>query len=227
MSTEELQKVIAQIEAIEAAQQRRIIDKINSGEAVLLPPKVTVIGCPKAVPDEAKHDAQGRQIIYGTLTEDGHIDEGISVIVTGVPRAGRDADDAIISSPSPKSPSSSYYCGTCDGWFPSRIHRCIPIPGNPKGPPLRSAQVQSSEEWHSLVVQVRPPCQEYPAGQIQEYKYQATDDVVRVVSLDGRAIGSASVAPNDDIKIAARKVIREQSSSGFNAPLAYRNLNIV
>ena len=51
--------------------------------------------------------------------------------------------------------------------------------------------------------------------------------MVRVVSLDGRAIGSASVAPNDDIKIAARKVIREQSSSGFNAPLAYRNLNIV
>jgi hypothetical protein len=228
MSTE-LEKIVAQIEAIEQAQQRRIIDKINSGEAVLLPPKVTVIGCPKAVPDEAKHDAQGRQIIYGTLTEDGRIDEGISVIVTGVPRVGRDVDDAIISSPQPPKSSGedSYYCGVCDGRFPSHIHQCTPIPGNPKSPRPRSAAIQSEEPWHPLVVQTQAPSEANPAGAIREYRYQVAFGTVRVADLDGRVIGSASVAPNDDAKVAARRIIRE-CSSGFNSPsLAYRPLGIV
>ena len=228
MSTEELKKVVAQIEAIEAAQQRRNIDKINSGEAVLRPRKPTVIGCPKAVPDEAKHDAQGRQIFYGTLTEDGRIDEGISVIVTGVPRAGRDDDGETAIPPAPKS-QDGWLCSTCGNRYPANvtIHHCIPRDEGPKGPKPRSAQVQSSEEWHAIIVQTQAPNETNPAGAIREYRYQVAFGTVRVAELDGRVIGSASVAPNDDIKIAARKVIREQSSSGFNAPLAYRNLNIV
>jgi hypothetical protein len=226
VSTDELRKIDAQIAALEAAEQQRIINKINAGEAVLLPPKVTVIGCPKAVPDEAKHDAQGRPIYYGTLTEDGRIDEGISVIVTGVPRPGRDADDAFISSPSPKS-SESYYCEACDGRFPSRIHDCKPIVGNPKGPRPRSAQIQSEEPWHSLVVQTQAPNEANPAGAIREYRYQVAFGTVRVAELDGRIIGSALVAPNDDAKVAARKVIRE-CNSGFNSPLLnYPHLTIV
>jgi hypothetical protein len=230
MSTE-LEKVVAQIEAIEAAQQRRIIDKINSGEAVLRPRKPLVVGRPRTVPaeTEVERDEQGRQIFYGTLTEAGHIDEGVSLVVTGVPRAGRDDDGEVISSPPPKPPADDWLCSMCGNRYPSNVtvHHCVPRYEGPTGPKLRSAQIQSSEQWHSIIVQVRVPCQEYPAGQIQEYKYQATDGVVRVASLDGRVIGSASVAPDDDIKIAARKVIRE-CGSGFNSPyLAYRPLGIV
>ena len=228
MSTE-LEKIVAQIEAIEAAQQRRIIDKINSGEAVLLPPKVTVIGCPQAVPDEAKHDAQGRQIIYGTLTEDGRIDEGISVIVTGVPRAGRDADGETISSPPPKSRADDWLCSMCGNRYPSNVtvHHCIPRYEGPKGPKPRSAAVSSDEPWHPLVVQVQAPSETNPGGSVREYRYQVAFGTVRVAELDGRLIGSAAVSPGDDVRIAARKVIRE-CNSGFNSPLLnYPHLTIV
>jgi hypothetical protein len=226
----ELQKIVAQIEAIEAAQERRIIDKINSGEAVLLPPKVTVIGCPKAVPDEAKHDAQGRQIIYGALTEDGQrIDEGISVIVTGVPRAGRDDDGETISSPPPKSPADDWLCSMCGNRYPSNVtvHHCVPRDEGPKGPKPRSAAISSDEAWHPLVVQVQAPSEANPGGAVREYRYQVAFGTVRVASLDGRVIGSASIAPDDNPKVAARKIIRE-CSTGFNSPLLnYPHLTIV
>jgi hypothetical protein len=233
MSTNELQKVVAQIEAIEAAQQRRVLDKIASGEAVLLSRKPTVIGCPKPGNDgaavaEVERDAQGREIYYGTLTEDGHIDEGVSLIVTGVPRAGRDADGETAIPPAPTS-QDGWLCSTCGNRYPANvtIHHCIPRDEGPKGPKPRSAQVQSSEEWHSLVVQTQAPNEANPAGAIREYKFQVAFGAVRVADLDGRVIGSASLAPGDDAKIAARKIIRE-CGSGFNSPLLnYPHLTIV
>ena len=234
MSTNELQKVVAQIEAIETAQQRRVLDKIASGEAVLLSRKPTVIGCPKPGNDgaavaEVERDSQGRQIFYGTLTEDGRIDPGIDMIITGVPRAGRDDDGEVVSSPPPKSRRDDWLCSMCGNRYPSNvtIHHCVPRYEGPKAPKPRSAAVSSDEPWHPLVVQVQAPSETNPGGSVREYRYQVAFGTVRVAERDGRVIGSASLAPGDDAKIAARKIIRE-CGSGFNSPsLAYRPLGIV
>ena len=88
------------------------------------------------------------------------------------------------------------------------------------GNPVRSC-------LHSLVVQVQAPSEANPGGSIREYRYQVAFGTVRVAELDGRLIGSAAVSPGDDVRIAARKVIRE-CNSGFNSPLLnYPHLTIV
>jgi hypothetical protein len=234
VSTDELRKIDAQIAALEAAEQQRILNKIASGEAVLLSRKPTVIGCPKPGNDgaavaEVERDSQGRQIFYGSLTEDGRIDEGISLVVTGVPRAGRDDDGEAISSPPPKSRGDDWLCSMCGNRYPSNVtvHHCVPRDEGPKGPKPRSAAIQSEAAWHSLVVQVQAPSEANPGGSIREYRYQVAFGTVRVAELDGRVIGSAAVAPSDDVRIAARKIIRE-CSTGFNSPLLnYPHLTIV
>jgi hypothetical protein len=79
-------KLKAGREQLEAELQRRIIAKLDSGEAVLMPPRI--LGAPEPErPRPIPKDAKGREIYGGTRTKEGGIDF-IDAIITGVPRTG-------------------------------------------------------------------------------------------------------------------------------------------
>src|SRR6516165_11736645 len=78
---------------LEEEQERRILEKVAAGQAVFIPP--IVVGVEPSEPvTEGQRDASGREMYYGTVNKDGVVDR-ITTIITGVPRAGRDAEEAI------------------------------------------------------------------------------------------------------------------------------------
>src|SRR6516162_2989933 len=126
--TDDPKQVAEALSRLEAERDRRVLDKIARGDAVLLPPKVAVIGCPKPRAADAvavERDTQGREIYYGTLREDGTIDPGISRIITGVPRAGRDEDGeppaAQGAAMSARNSAGIWRCPTCRRTFPMKL----------------------------------------------------------------------------------------------------------
>src|SRR5262245_61320634 len=83
-----MQKLIKErfaLEQLEAERERRIVEKIESGKAVLMPP--AVFAAPQ--PETIERDELGREVYRGVRIEDGKI-ELISAILSGVPRANRD-----------------------------------------------------------------------------------------------------------------------------------------
>lgn len=78
------------IDRLRTEKQRRIAEKIEKGLAVRVPP--LVVGYPEAIDAVRAREVtrlraagETREIIFG--------DDEIEVIVTGVPRRGRDCDD--------------------------------------------------------------------------------------------------------------------------------------
>src|SRR5262245_24282978 len=82
----------AAIETLKAELQRRADERIANGEVVMLPP--VVVGVPEAVEAEkARKVAQLRAKGEKRAVAWGHSVDGqepVAVIITGVPRAGRD-----------------------------------------------------------------------------------------------------------------------------------------
>src|SRR5215471_18315171 len=83
--TDEQQRAL--LEELEAEKRRRIEAKIESGKAVLMPP--IVVGAPQS--ESRTKDDLGREVYHGRRTKEGAI-EHLDMIVTGVPRAGRDPE---------------------------------------------------------------------------------------------------------------------------------------
>jgi hypothetical protein len=205
---------------LEAERDRRVLDKIARGEAVLLPPKVAVIGYPKPMPAAViERDPQGREIIRGTLREDGTIDPGIATIVTGVPRPGRDTTGEPAAPPAPKS-TGKWTCPTCRGSFPDAvtIHRCEPA--GPKLPrPAQPAPPVQEEQRRHIWTQVRGATETDP-GQIAEGSFSVMDGMVYAWDADGKHLGRLALGPSDDAATVARRLLRDKTSAGgFYAPL--------
>src|SRR6516165_3838445 len=81
------------LERLEEEKERRILEKVTAGQAVFIPP--IVVGVEPSEPvTEGHRDANGLELYYGTAMRDGAINR-ITTIITGVPRAGRDAEDTV------------------------------------------------------------------------------------------------------------------------------------
>jgi hypothetical protein len=94
----------AAIAKLEAEKQSRIEEKIAKGEAVRVPP--IVVGSPGSVNAEKarrlaelRGAGETREVIFGFRPIDGS--GAIEVIVTGVPRRGRDVDIPATEAPKP------------------------------------------------------------------------------------------------------------------------------
>jgi len=93
LTDSEKQKFAAALEQLEEEKRRRIDEKIAKGDAVRVPPVVVggtgCVGAEKArTQAELRAVGETREVIFGFKPDDGS--EVIDVIVTGVPRAGRD-----------------------------------------------------------------------------------------------------------------------------------------
>jgi hypothetical protein len=179
-----------------------------------------VVGLPTdAASADGLPDASGRETYFGprTLGKDGTLEEPVGVIITGVPRAGRDSDEAVArllrerpTNPLPPAADLS------DG-LPARAPAPIP--------PLAASQQSSSEpvQPHRVRTQLERPSERNPVGTIAEGWYRVSGGVVYVEDLQGRPLGSHTLRPGEDAEAIARRILNQKSSgaSQFYGPINY------
>ena len=70
----------------------------------------------------------------------------------------------------------------------------------------------------------RPDPHKDDPGQIIKASYTVTGSLLNVYDEEGRALGTATVRPEDDLEAAARQVIREKHGKHlrFYDPISYR-----
>jgi hypothetical protein len=188
----------ALIEELEVERQRRLDEKIERGEAVRPPFGSIVVGVGGAIKTAvAAHKARDKREL--------HLDDG-AVLVTGVPRTGRDDGHEIptLSSPYPHVP------------YIPRAKTDAPL-----GP---TWDVRSVGEWRHIRAQVRRPDPEKnDPGEIKEGRCRLEGDLLHVEDLEGRRLSLQPLLPGDDIEAAARKVLREKHNrhGAFYDPIRY------
>jgi hypothetical protein len=181
---------------IRAEREARIESKIAAGKAVRRPPTVVGIADPKRDYFAVHKDVDGIE----------HYPQGL--VITGVPRSGRD-DDLPIPTSSP----------------PSWAVETKPV--ERKAPPLpQPARVELPTEGprHSIRCTVRPPDEDKnDPGQIIQGAYSLSGSVLRVYDADDRLIGTDKLKPGDDAVHAARKVLKEKHGrhGSFHDPISY------
>jgi hypothetical protein len=132
----------AALERLEADRERIIQEKVERGEAIRAELPLAVLGLPNDEDVELRKAAHIAKLREAGEKREIYFDEdAISVIVTGVPRAGRDDDDQPIANEADNASKSAdhWKCPTCGGVFSPEvtIHKCTP----PVADPLRSTQI--------------------------------------------------------------------------------------
>jgi|SRR5215813_2824096 len=222
-------KKAAAIARLEAEEQRRIEEKIAAGAAVLQSPPVVVTGAPSGMQrrDECRPylrvgtDESGRDV-YHDNRPDENGERPISVIVTGVPRAGRDDDDpelfarylaAIKTAPSPSKPYRPYRYAEERARERARPpQEAPPMPTEPESEPrqIRTQIERPTEKTHGVII---------------ERTYTTAGNLMRVRDMDGRLF-TERFAPGDDLDALARRLLRERGKQhgSFYDPIRYRRI---
>jgi len=162
-----------------------------------------VVGGPESDIEEAR-DPEGREVVFGA--------DDVSVIYTGVPRAGRDEK------------------------YLARLEREREVPNKPLPqprvetssvpPPLLkpSPQPERPPQPKRIVVQTRE-CRDYDdAGEVVEGYYDVKGGILYVWNArDNAPIGNQPVSPCDNVELIARRLLREKSGkhSSFYQPIRY------
>jgi hypothetical protein len=223
--------IAATIERLTAEKRRRIDEKVAKGEAISIPwrdDQALVIGGPErveAVVAEYKASELAKLRAAGE-TREIIIDEPL-VIVTGVPRAGRDDDycdddyPARIASVSPAHPAPPE-----DNTSSARPEDTLSEPPEPvvRSESVRSAGESTSEPRYVRAQVRRPDPEKDDPGEIKEGQYRVEGNLLRVQDMQGRSLGTATLRPGDDIEAAARKILREAHGrhGSFYDPIPYR-----
>jgi len=164
---------------------------------------------PDAPVTEGQRDASGRELYYGTVKRDGTVDR-TDTIITGVPRAGRDAEDAV----------ERLVARAKQTGYPSDPLQAKAVKAReaPQAPP--PPEPEPEPERHYVRVEIRPSSENDP-GQIQEGRFATIGSLVQVWDLNGKLLGSGAVKPDEDPKSVARKILRVKSDCGnsFYRPL--------
>jgi hypothetical protein len=206
---ESKQDIAALRQEIRAQRERLIDEKIEKGLAIRRP--VMVVGLPDPEVDytAVTLDDEGREV---------HPSENYAVVVTGVPRRGRDdqARANLLKRGIKISPSDydRYACAM----KPVEEKKPPPLP-QPTPEPL-----PSSPRYPVRCTVRRPDPDKNDPGQIIEASYTITGNLLSVEDSEGRRLGTTTVRPGDDLDAAARAVIREKHGkhTAFYDPIGYR-----
>ena len=201
-------KLSAALEQLEAERNRRIDEKVAQGKAVYGDPVVVGYSGAHAA-NEVRRDAQGREI-YPRPLENG---ERIAVVITGVPRAGR--DDGYQP---PEQPATYAAFDRCEP----------PTESQPKSPAPRSAAQPDVTEAKRIVATISPR-DERDLGVVFEGSYKIQFGQVHVYSADGKSLGALPIRPDDNAELVARRLLREKLSGGsldFLGRINYPKLSI-
>ncbi len=208
--TDDPAKLSAALEQLEAEKRRRIDEKVEKGEVLCVPP--IVVGLPDSI--EAAKAAEvarlrkageTREIVFGKpiYDADGREIDRLAVIVTGVPRTGRDrVPDDYLS----QKPRATPYIPPAPETKPA-----------PSEPVARAPESEPRRVW----VTVEPPS-EKSCGTIVEGTWTIADGVIRVRDMEGRLF-TERLAPGDNAEHVARRLLREKHGkhTAFYAPIRY------
>jgi len=198
------------LQRLEEERERRILEKVAAGQAVFIPPLVVGVE-PDAPVTEGQRDASGREMYYGTVKRDGAVDR-TDTIITGVPRAGRDAEDAV----------ERLVARAKQTGYPSDPLQAKAVKAReaPQAPP--PPEPEPEPERHYVRVQVRPSSENDP-GEIREAHFATIGSLVKIWDLQGRLLGSGPVRPDEDSKAVAQRILKAKSDCGnsFYRPLKY------
>jgi hypothetical protein len=177
-------KLAAALELLEAEQRRRIAEKFEAGEL-----QPTVLGVP---PDSSE---------AVETWEDGPI----TMIITGVPRPGRDSPDW-------KPPPNVTDC----------CYRPPAPPAIAEPKPQRAPVASAPVRWTKIQTQVMAPSEGGLGGVIAEGWFCVVGGELRVEDWRGRMFAHP-IAPGDDAAALARKVLREKFGQhhSFDQPINY------
>jgi len=160
--------------------------------------------------NEVRRDPQGREVFPLPLVGRDGSTARIAVVITGVPRAGRDDGYEPPAQPAPPYPMQRYE------------------PAEPKSasPPPRP-QPDATET--KRIIATIAPRDERDCGIVFEGSYKVQFGQVHVYSADGKSLGSLPVGPDDDVESVARKLLRDKlggNFSDFYGTIRYPKLSI-
>jgi hypothetical protein len=211
------EKEAAALERLEQERARRINEKIERGEAVRVPlpiiagasESVDVVKARKLKLEQLRRNGEAREVFF---------DE--KVIITGVPRAGREPENYRPPISSEPQPTPSIFDRRSTGSAPP-FAVSEPQPTAPK-----QMAEPSGIEWRRVWVTVERPSETNPGGAIAEGLYRVEEGMVKVADLQGRLLGTQPIKPGDDVEAAARKILREKKASAFYDPIQYPPLSV-
>jgi hypothetical protein len=216
--------VIAAIERLEAEMQRRIEEKIAKGEAIRAEsPFIVGVPDPEIDYTAVRHDADGREIYPA---------EPFAVIVTGVPRPGRDDkyierhDQECTKQDAEELRQREKEAAARVAAFHEGAKSHEP---EYKPPPMSKPEALPELEWRGVWVQIRSPDHERnDPGEIAEARYAVSNGLIYVEDAEGRRLGVQELAAGEDAAAVARGIARRKlGGEKFFAPIAYPNLSLV
>jgi hypothetical protein len=202
MLTDDPEKRAAALERLEAERERRISEKIESGEAIRVP--LPLIGPPElfdgiraAKLAQLRNEGERREVLF---------DE--TEIITGVPRA-----------------PDGYYRGG-GGYAPgASVRDQAPPDGHGHNGDAGAANAAPVEDSAPRLVyaQVEQPCESNPGGSIVEGWFHITDGVLHLQDMQERPLASQPLTAGDDPARVARKLLRAKLGDDFHRPIAPRS----
>jgi hypothetical protein len=201
---------------LEEEKERRILERVAAGQAVFVGPIICGVERDEPV-TEGQRDASGREMYYGTVKRDGTVDR-TDTIITGVPRAGRDAEDAV----------ERLVARAKQAGFPSDPIRAQAAKARdeasqaPQAPP----EPELEPEFKRVRVTIDLPT-DTSLGAVVDGFYFVQDDMVYVQDALKRPLGRLALNPGDNPEIVARRVLKSKHcSNNFYRKISYPRSSI-
>jgi len=196
------------LQRLEEERERRILERVAADQAVFIPPIVVGVE-PDAPVTEGQRDASGREMYYGTVKRDGMVDR-TDTIITGVPRAGRDAEDAVERLVA-RAKQTGYPSDPLQAKAVKAREAPVPPPPEPEPEP----------ESKRVRVTIELPT-DNNLGSVADGYYFVQDEMVYVSDALKRPLGRLALNPGDNPEIVARRLLKaKHCSNNFYRKLQY------
>ena len=194
---------------LEEEKERRILEKVAAGQAVFIPPIVVGVE-PDAPVTEGQRDASGRELYYGTVKRDGTVDR-TDTIITGVPRAGRDAEDAV----------ERLVARAKQTGYPSDPLQAKAVKAREATQEPPPPEPEPEPEFKRVRVTIELPT-DNNLGSVVDGYYFVQDEMVYVSDALKRPLGRLALNPGDNPEIVARRVLKSKyCGNNFYRKLQY------
>jgi len=149
-------------------------------------------------------------MFYGTVKRDGTVDR-TDTIITGVPRDGRDAEDAV----------ERLIQRAKQTGYPSDPLQAKAIQAREQAPPPELDEPEPEPESRRIRVTIELPT-DNNLGSVVDGYYFVQDEMVYVSDALKRPLGRLALNPGDDPEIVARRVLKSKHcSNNFYRKLQY------